>query len=220
MTLFCPHLWETITIDHRGDIFNCCLIQPAKMGNIYVDCLSDVINKPEISRIRNKSMKGTLPCYAGCNILDKPKINLLKNENLQPKCNYADLKTIYIDFGMKCNISCVMCRQKERYKMDQTILNAEMLLNHIDIRPFKNIFLQGGEPLFINECLKYMTLLAEKRKKYSLLTNGLLIDEEMAKRLAREANIVSISVNAATRVTHEKVNVGSSWDRVLGNIQY
>ena len=121
---------------------------------------------------------------------------------------------------MKCNISCIMCRQKERYKTDQTILNAEMLLNHINIEPFRNIFLQGGEPLFIDECLKYMTHLAEKRKKYSLLTNGLLIDEELAERLAREANIISISINAATKVTHEKVNAGSSWDRVLGNIQY
>ena len=80
MTQFCPHLWETITIDHKGDVFNCCLIQPAKMGNIYVDYLYDVINKPEISRLRFESMKGTLPCYVGCNIIDKTKINLSKDQ--------------------------------------------------------------------------------------------------------------------------------------------
>lgn len=220
MTHFCPHLWDTITIDHRGDVFSCCLIQPVRMGSIYSDYLADLINSPEITRLRQESLAGTLPCYAGCNLIDKTKTNLMRHDDLQSIANYQKLHTLYVDFGMKCNISCIMCKQKDRYKTDQTLLNAEMLIRHIDIQPFVNIFLQGGEPLFIHECRKFMDHLAEKKKKYSLLTNGLLIDKEMAARLAQEANIISISLNAATRKTHEMVNRGSSWERVLGNIQY
>jgi sulfatase maturation enzyme AslB (radical SAM superfamily) len=189
------------------------------MGSIYSDKLSDIINKPEITRLRHKSLLGSLPCYPGCNLIDKTKNDPLKYANLQPQCNYAGFQTIYIDFGMKCNISCVMCRQRDRYKTDQTLLNTEQLISHIDFSPFANIFLQGGEPLFIDECLKLMTYLAETGKKYSLLTNGLLINERMAARLAKEASIVSISLNAATKATHEEVNRGSTWELVLANIR-
>jgi radical SAM protein with 4Fe4S-binding SPASM domain len=219
MTEFCQHLWNTITVDHRGDVYNCCLIQPAKMGSIYSENLSDLINKPEIIRLRQNSLTGSLPCYSGCNLIDKTKNNSQKYENFPLLCNYAGFRTLYLDFGMKCNISCVMCRQRIRYKTDQTLLNADILIRHIDFTPFENIFLQGGEPLFIDECLKLMAYLAKNGKKYSLLTNGLLINEKMAARLAKEAGIVSISLNAATKTTHEKINYGSTWEQVLANIR-
>jgi MoaA/NifB/PqqE/SkfB family radical SAM enzyme len=189
------------------------------MGSIYKENLSDIVNEPGITRLRRASLEGTLPCYASCNLIDKTGTGGGKYSYLHPYCDYADFKTIYIDFGMKCNISCIMCRQRARYKTDQSTLRAEMLICHIDIRPFSTIFLQGGEPLCIDECLKYMTYLAKNRKKYSLLTNGTLIDESMAARLAREAKLISISLNASTKATHEKINHGSSWEQVLGNIQ-
>jgi len=189
------------------------------MGSIYLDTLSDLINKPEIVRLRQRSLSGSLPCYANCNLIKKTKSDPLKNKNLRPRCNYSDFQTIYIDFGMKCNISCVMCRQRDRYKTDQTLLNTDLLIRHIDFSPFTNIFLQGGEPLFIDECINLMTYLAKNGRKYSLLTNGLFINEKMAARLAKEASIVSISLNAATKETHEKINRGSSCELVLANIQ-
>lgn len=220
MTEYCPHLWQTITIDHKGDVYSCCLIQPAKMGSIYTDKLSDLINVPEIVKLRQESLQGKLPCYSGCNLIEKTPIDADNLKNYSPLCNYTDFQTIYLDFGLKCNISCIMCRQRERYKTDKSGLNADILISNIDIQPFKNIFLQGGEPLYIDECLKYMDHLAEKGKKYSLLTNGLLINDKMAGKLAKEANLVSVSLNAATKKTHETVNRGSSWELVLKNIQY
>jgi hypothetical protein len=33
----------------------------------------------------------------------------------------------------------------------------EFLLKNVNISPFKEIILQGGEPLFIEECLNYMS---------------------------------------------------------------
>jgi len=189
------------------------------MGSIYSEKLSDLINTPEIIRIRQKSLSGSLPCYSGCNLIDKTKNTSREYEKLPSLCTYTGFRTLYLDFGMKCNISCIMCRQRNRYKTDQTLLDADLLIRHIDFTPFENIFLQGGEPLFIDECLKLMTYLAKTRKKYSLLTNGLLINEKMAARLAKEASLVSISLNAATKTTHEKINRGSTWEQVLANIR-
>lgn len=220
MTEFCPHLWDTITIGHKGDVYNCCLIQPTKLGNIYTDKLHDTINGPEIIRLRCESLQGKLPCYKDCNLIDKTPLHEMDERYNNPVCKYSDLHTLYVNFGLKCNISCIMCRQRKRYITDKTVLNADVLMRNIDIEPFSDIYLQGGEPLYIDECLKYMNHLAHCRKKYSLLTNGLLIEKEMAAKLAEEAKLVSISLNAATKTTHERVNRGSLWERVLENIQY
>lgn len=220
MTEFCPHLWNTITIDHKGDVYNCCLIQPKKLGSIYADKLSELVNIPEIVAIRQSSLNGNLHCYQDCNFIEKSDINPQKIGKVSPFCNYSDFKTLYVDFGLKCNISCVMCRQRERYKTDKMTLNSDFLIRNIDTKPFSDIFLQGGEPLYIDECLRYMAFLAKNNKKYSLFTNGVLIDKEMASRLAEEAKMIGISLNAATKKTHENVNRGSVWERVLDNIQH
>jgi wyosine [tRNA(Phe)-imidazoG37] synthetase (radical SAM superfamily) len=47
----------------------------------------------------------------------------------------------------------------------------------------------------------------------------MLIDQIWAETIARNAGFISVSINAATEKTHEKINRGSSWKRVLANIQ-
>ncbi|MBF0595171.1 MAG: radical SAM protein, partial [Candidatus Omnitrophica bacterium] len=59
---------------------------------------------------------------------------------------------------------------------------------------------------------------ASKNKYVSFLTNGLLIDDEWAAKIARSSRSICFSVNAATKTTHELVNRGSSWEKVLQNI--
>jgi len=54
---------------------------------------------------------------------------------------------------------------------------------------------------------------------YTLLTNGLLINDENAKQLVLNAKVISISINAATQSTHEAVNKGSDFYKILKNIQ-
>ncbi len=215
MTKYCPHLWRTVTIDHKGDVFHCCKINPLNLGSIYEKHLSERLNTPEIQSVREKSLHGTLPCYADCNLIRKP---CDAASDLTKACDYNRLTDLYVDFGMKCNICCVMCKQREKYKTDKRGLTCAILKKNIDYSPFQHIYLQGGEPLYIEECLKFMDYLSSIGKKYSLLTNGLLIPDSMAKKLASNADLISISLNAATKNTHEIVNEGSSWEKVLENI--
>ena len=215
MTEYCPHLWKTVTIDHKGDVFHCCKIKPLSLGSIYEKHLSELLNIPEIQSVREESLHGTLPCYADCNLIRKP---CDAASDITKACDYNRLTDLYVDFGMKCNICCVMCKQREKYKTDKRDLTCAILKKNIDYSPFQHIYLQGGEPLYIEECLKFMDYLSSIGKKYSLLTNGLLIPDSMAKKLTRNAALISISLNAATKNTHEIVNKGSSWENVLENI--
>lgn len=215
MSEYCYHLWKTVTIDHKGDIYHCCKIKPLNLGSIYKNKLCAVLNGNEIRELRDNSLHSELPCYKSCNLIDKTDSITVDNTEV---CQYSNLTDLYLDFGMKCNISCIMCKQRERYKTDKRGLTSDILIRNIDFTPFQNIYLQGGEPLFIDECLKIMDYLSSIGKRYSILTNGILIDDKMAKRLAQEAALVSISLNAATKETHETVNSGSVWETVLENL--
>jgi sulfatase maturation enzyme AslB (radical SAM superfamily) len=94
-----------------------------------------------------------------------------------------------------------------------------MLINHVDVTPFETIEIQGGEPLFIKEAKAYYDYAAGFGKKISFLTNGTIMNEEWAKKIAEHSSFVYISLNAATKKTHEKINRGSHWEQVLANIQ-
>ncbi len=140
-------------------------------------------------------------------------------ENGGGRADYDSMTYLHLNFGEKCNISCIMCKQRARYLKNPWILDPDILTKNIDVTPFKDIIIQGGEPLVIPECIRYLDYLGSVGKKYTLLTNGLLIDNATADRLSRDAKTVCISLNAASREVHEFVNRGSSWQKIMDNIQ-
>ncbi|TET89630.1 MAG: radical SAM protein [Methanomassiliicoccales archaeon] len=214
---FCPHLWNGFFVINNGDVYSCCLGKPIRIGNIHQSKLSELANVPSVVEHRRKSLEGSLECYTECNFVkrDIPIEKIPDNTEV----DYSGLKRLDLKFGEACNLSCVMCRQASRVPADRNVLDPRILVNRIDVAPFHDIILQGGEPLYIAECLQYMDYLERMGKKYTILTNGLLIDREMAERLSIHANRVIVSLNAATEETHEIVNRGSSFERVLQNIE-
>jgi len=217
MSNFCPHLWNGFTISNNGDIYSCCLSKAIKIGNIYEEELKKLINISALLEYRKRSLEGDLICYNSCTFVKKD-ISIEKIPNYT-KIRYSQLKKIDLIFGRACNISCIMCRYVMRPIKDEPILNSKILQNNIDITPFKEIIIQGGEPLFIPECLNYMTFLENIGKKYTILTNGVLINDEMAQRLSLYAKRVIISINAANKKVHERVNQGSNFNKLIRNIK-
>jgi len=56
-------------------------------------------------------------------------------------------------------------------------------------------------------------------KKVNLITNGMLIDDVWVKHLVEGLDWIQVSVNAATKRTHELVNQGSRYETVVGNLK-
>jgi len=92
-------------------------------------------------------------------------------------------------------------------------------MENVDLGPFRSIEIQGGEPLAIPNARAFYEYLASRNKEPFFLTNGLLISDEWAEKIALNSSFIYISLNAATKKTHELVNRGSKWDVVLKNIQ-
>ncbi len=210
---FCPRLWDEVYIDEKGDVYSCCHARPEVIGNIYQEKLQDLYNNSVIQRLRKQSLDGRLACYKTCRLLDKDAI--VREQKPLTIDYYRDLRRIKIMFGEGCNIRCVMCPQNHRSKV---ALDYDKLVEHLDIAPFEQIELQGGEPLFIESARRFFEYATAQGKKVSFLTNGIMVTDEWAEKIAVHSEFVYFSLNAATKETHELVNQGSKWDRVLRNI--
>lgn len=211
---FCPRLWSEVYIDQKGDVFACCHCKPQAVGNIYKEKLEVIYNNRIIQRLRQRSLSGQLGCFAKCTLLDK-KRKASPREKLIISYR-KDLKRLKILFGELCNINCIMCWQDHK---NRECLDYVKLVENVDITPFERVEIQGGEPLFIPAAKLFFEYAASKRKKVSFLTNGLLVNDEWADKLALYSSFVYFSINAATKKTHELVNRGSRWEVVLRNIQ-
>lgn len=215
---YCPYLWELIQIFPNGDVFLCCIplhtaLKDNKIGNINEKSLKDIWNSPKAKTIRKSSLEGNLPCYEKCKIWKNKDIYERKSLD----SGYENLRYLELGLSEACNIRCKMCFQKHDSKIR---LETSKIIENIDFSPFEDICLWGGEPLFIEnaeEVFDYITL--ECRKKVSMETNGLLLTDRWAEKIARYSNYILFSINAATKETHEKINIGSDWEKVLSNVK-
>ncbi len=210
---FCPRLWDEVYINGKGNVFSCCHEKPKIIGNIYKEKLKGICNNEIIQNLRQKSLNGRLECFDDCTLLKENEIvHLEKTLTI----NYNELARLKILFSEACNINCIMCWQDSRNK---ECLDYEKLVGNVDIAPFELIEIQGGEPLFIEAAKIFFDYAASKGKKVSFMTNGILIDEKWAKKIALHSSCLYFSLNAATKRTHEFINRGSKWEAVLKNIQ-
>ena len=207
---FCPFLWNSVYIDFRGDVYNCCqMVQ--KIGNIYTHHLRESINSKEQLRLRECSQSGRLKCAKGCSII----ADEYKKERSDLHIGYHELERLKFHISEFCNIGCIMCTQEHA---NREVLDIEKACEHIDVAPFSEIAIEGGEPLAIEATRHLFRHMVNQGKQVNILTNGLLIDSQWASRIARHSEYIYISVNAATKATHEKVNRGSSFNQVMENI--
>lgn len=217
MTSFCSYLWDGVYINRSGDVFACCHQKPRPYGSIYDAKLKDLVNSTAALRLRADSLKGELECYPTCNLLDKTRSIQWGHES--DSIDYNSLRFLHISFGEACNIRCVMCDNPQRHQANPILLDPQVVIRNVDLIPFAKVMLRGGEPLYIQECLDFMSHLEKIGKRYSLLTNGLLIDDDRAEQLARYSQDVIVSLNGTTKKGHESVNKGSRFERVTESIQ-
>ncbi|MCK5633126.1 radical SAM protein [bacterium] len=209
---YCPRLWNGIFIDHRGNIYSYCRAVDV-IGNIYRQNLKEVVNNDIIQKIRKKSLDGELACYQKCTLLKDKKTECSDRKLI---IDYKDLERIKLLFGTKCNINCIMCRDD---KCDPVMLDCDRLIKNLDITPFQKIEIQGGEPLFMEQAKEFFDHAVKKGKKVSFLTNGLLINDEWAKKIVLHSKSMYISINGSNKKIHEIVNKGSKWETVLAGIK-
>ena len=165
-----------------------------------------------------KSLAGRLPCSGKCTLLDNsPYIpNSMFTKNKKTTADYSQLKHLIILFGQTCNLRCVMCDQDHSSKV---MLDLEKIKRNVNFDYIQHVDILGGEPLLIGGVMDFFDFLIRKNIKVNFISNGTIMNDELAKKIAVNSDVFMVSLNAATKKTHEKINRGSKWEKVLENIK-
>ena len=211
---YCPFLWDSVFIDQRGDVFICCHAKPGKIGNIYRQSLRSLwIRSSRLKVFRFMSLHNCLYCFSGCTRIPVDG----RDGSASHPVHSGYPKRLWIQYSEFCNLDCIMCGQNHRSRVS---LDNVCLKKHIEWDLVEDIELQGGEILVHKNARElYHWLTRCMHKKVNLITNGLFLDDEWADYLVGGSNRIVISVNAATAKTHECVNRGSDFTKVINNIR-
>lgn len=132
------------------------------------------------------------------------------------------LKNLQIEVSTFCGMKCSFCpRNLFSSEWKQKNMDLSLYERIAEIFPLVDyVHLQGwGEPLH-NPNLPEMVKIARDRGcKVGLTTNGVLIDNKMAEFLLENLERITFSLGGASKETHERIRVGSSYERLLSRIR-
>ncbi|MBU1125083.1 MAG: tetratricopeptide repeat protein [Candidatus Omnitrophica bacterium] len=139
-------------------------------------------------------------------------------EIVQKKTRVESFPTgLWVNLTTRCNLRCIMCNVwKEQWDLPKK--TAEEI---VAMYPYlEELFWQGGEiflsehfPWLLQEALRYPHL------KQNINTNGLLITEEWAKKLACRNMSLAFAIDGVTPDTYEGIRKGGCFERLLENIE-
>ena len=135
-----------------------------------------------------------------------------------------------------CNLKCIMCEEHSPHSELQNIrIKEDRPRREMPIELIRKTIEEAvphglreiipstmGEPLLYPHFEEILSLCKEFSLKLNLTTNGTfprLGAASWAKKIVPVTTDIKISWNGATRSTHEKIMLGSSWEKVLKNVR-
>ena len=141
---------------------------------------------------------------------EKVKVKASKREACGERVLSAPLD-VHIAITNKCNMKCVYCYANDSKFMKQKDMTLQQLISVVDKCFDANVFKiswSGGEPLYRHDIFDILKYTSEKGFKQSIITNGMLITNEVAKKLKELDIFVQISLHEITdRVFWDKCRV-------------
>lgn len=129
---------------------------------------------------------------------------------------------VVFNLTRRCNSICPMCsiwKTPSKPKDELTIEEIENIFKDLKSYGIKHVFLQGGDPLLRKDILQIIELLIDLGFNPTLITNGLLLDEKIANKIAELKCNVSISLDSLDEKKYKKIRGVDKLPLLLNNIQ-
>jgi radical SAM protein with 4Fe4S-binding SPASM domain len=130
--------------------------------------------------------------------------------------------TILFEITSRCNQDCLFCynvwKNSDPYPGGKlpTDKAKDCLGKVIRESATRSITITGGEPLLRNDLEEIVEYLHSKRVSVTLITNGILLDNERAKRLVKTGvDLFEITVLGVDRCVHNQLTQAESFDKCL-----
>lgn len=148
----------------------------------------------------------------------------LAQQNYQARAIEVDSYPVkyYFNFGMACNIRCIMCSQTHTREADRSVLPVEPLLG---MKPYltlaDQIHVIGGEPLIIPSAREFLQHMfddpAFSQTMLALYTNGTLLHQYLDKFRSLSRINVCVSLDSIGK-GYEHIRRGANWEQTERNI--
>ena len=147
------------------------------------------------------------------------------------------VKALCLHMAHTCNLNCSYCFASQgKYHGERALMSLDVgkraldfLIEHSGTRHNLEVDFFGGEPLMNFEVTKQLVAYAREREKecgkhfrFTLTTNGMLIDDDVIDFANRECHNVVLSLDGRKEV-HDRYRVdyagNGSWDRIVPKFQ-
>jgi MoaA/NifB/PqqE/SkfB family radical SAM enzyme len=134
-------------------------------------------------------------------------------------------KTVFLELTNCCNQRCVICPQSyDELRFEKGHMEWDLFRNVIsEMSGTESISLfSSGEPLIAknyDRIIHYCLSNLNPDKWLSLSTNGIFLTEERIRHLIGKNISISVSIDGASKTTHETIRRGSDFDVLLKNIE-
>ncbi|MBQ4227929.1 MAG: thioether cross-link-forming SCIFF peptide maturase, partial [Clostridia bacterium] len=147
------------------------------------------------------------------------------------------VKALCLHVAHSCNLNCAYCFASQgKYKGERALMSYEVgkqaldfLMDHSGSRRNLEVDFFGGEPLMNFDVVKRLVAYARsvekargKNFRFTLTTNGMLIDDEVIDFANRECSNVVLSLDGRKEV-HDRFRVDyagqGSWERIVPKFQ-
>ncbi len=133
-------------------------------------------------------------------------------------------RTVDIELTANCNLRCRYCYFFNNPAVEYTDLPTEEWLQFFDelgSLGVMNLTLAGGEPFTRKDLPTLLERIVRNRMRFSLLSNGALIDDEMAAFLAGtgRCDYVQVSVDGSKPESHDPARGKGSFERAVRGIR-
>ena len=147
------------------------------------------------------------------------------------------IKALCLHVAHTCNLNCAYCFASQgKYHGERAVMSAEVgkraldfLIEHSGTRHNLEVDFFGGEPLMNFETVKELVAYARRREqetgkhfRFTLTTNGMLIDDDVIDFANREMSNVVLSLDGRKEI-HDRYRMdyagNGSWERIVPKFQ-
>jgi len=115
-----------------------------------------------------------------------------------------------------CNLNCLHCRGMLSPQLDgEKILEVARQIPSLEPGW---IIIEGGEPLLRQELFEVIEIIYKGSIKIYLISNGMFLDEDIARRLAKYDVNLMISIDGADKESYEKIRKGASFQKLTESV--
>ena len=144
------------------------------------------------------------------------EIEILQNKIIlksKPRAIMASLTT-------RCNLKCIMCNVIDHKTNKINEMDSKFYNFVVANMPYlEEVVWQGGE-VFLYDKFKCLSGLAYKHNvKQKIITNALLLNEDLISMLNKYRVNLQVSVDAVDKKTYEEIRVGAKFENLLNKIE-